>query len=296
MSKDISSYQLWTAIITPMNEDSSVDYESLEKLLKEQEAAGNAITILGSTGEALNLDPDERKEILDFALGLNLNVPYMVGVGGINIHEQTQWIEYLNNIEDLNCYLLVVPPYAKPGVNGQYEWFKTLLDLAKRPCVLYNVPSRTCKKLEIETVKMLADHPNFWAIKEASGSLEDFKEFVKAAPSARMLSGEDGMLDEQCKLGCKGVVSVVSNSWPKAAHEWAKQCVDGDLNEPEVWTRAADAIFSASSPIPTKALLHHLGRIKTPTLRLPLSIKDMSDIEVLKKTNEDVENWLKPAS
>lgn len=293
MKSDKNSIIVWTAIITPMNEDYSVDYDSLEKLLREQAEAGNGITILGSTGEALNLDPEERIKILEFALKLKLDVPFMVGVGGINLHEQTKWIEYLNNIEGLDAYLLVVPPYAKPGINGQYEWFKTLMDKAKRPCVLYNVPSRAGKKLEFETVKMLTSHPNFWAIKEASGSLDDFKKFVEIAPNARMLSGEDGMLPEQCKLGCHGVVSVVSNSWPKAAHEWGKQCAAKNLSDAQVWSDAADAIFSASSPIPTKALLHDLGRIKTPALRLPLSIKDMSDIELVRQANSQVENWFK---
>jgi len=287
----IDEYVVWTAIITPLLNDSSVDYESLEKLLRAQAAAGNGITILGSTGEALNLDDKERKEILDFALGLKLDVPFMVGVGGININEQKAWVEYLNNIDGLDAYLLVVPPYAKPGIHGQHQWFKALMDLAKRPCVLYNVPGRTCKKLEFESVKMLVDHPKFWAIKEASGSLEDFKKFVEIAPKAHMLSGEDGMLPEQCKLGCAGVVSVVSNVWPEAAHEWAKQSVAGKLNEPQVWLDAADAIFSATSPIPAKALLHDLGRIKTPTLRLPLSIDDMSDVNALIKANQEVESW-----
>lgn len=290
--EDLNSYIVWTAIITPMNADSSVDYESLGALLKEQEAAGNGITLLGSTGEALNIDESERKEILSYTLGLNLSVPLMVGVGGINIHLQTEWIEHLNAQEGIAAYLLVVPPYAKPGVHGQYEWFKALLDLAKRPCVLYNVPSRTSKKLEFETVKMLLDHPNFWAIKEASGSLDDFRQFVAIAPDIHMLSGEDATLAEQCKLGCKGVISVVSNAWPVAAHEWAQQCVAGTLTDTQVWQQAVAAIFSASSPVPTKALLHDQGRIQTPQVRLPLSSQDMSNIEIVRQANTSIEAWL----
>ncbi len=289
--KDLDSYIVWTAVITPMNADSSVDYESLGKVLREQEAASNGITLLGSTGEALNIDESERKQILEFTLAQNLSVPIMVGIGGINIHLQTDWIEHLNQQSGISSYLLVVPPYAKPGVHGQYEWFKTLLDLAKRPCVLYNVPNRTCKKLEFETVKKLVDHPNFWAIKEASGSLDDFKEFVQIAPNIHMLSGEDATLTEQCKLGCQGVISVVSNAWPVAAHEWAQQCVAGNLSDAEVWKQAVDAIFSASSPVPTKALLHDQGRIKTPEVRLPLSSQDMPDIEIVRQANTDIEAW-----
>lgn len=294
--KSIESYIVWTAIITPLFDDGRIDYESLGSLLAEQSDAGNAITILGSTGEGLNLDADERKEILTFALGLKLDVPFMVGVGGINLKEQKQWIEYLNNQSGLSAYLLVVPPYVKPGINGQYDWFKALMDVASKPCVLYNVPSRTCKKLEFETVKMLLDHPNFWAIKEASGSLDDFKKFREIAPDTRIFSGEDGMLPEQCKLGCQGVISVVSNSWPKAAQEWGKQCLAKNLHDQPVWTRAADAIFSVSSPIPTKALLYDQGRINSPTLRPPLSIKDASNIEILRQADREINLWLKQIS
>src|SRR3990167_2752445 len=127
--KDINSYQVWTAIVTPMSTDGSIDYDSFTTVLKEQEKADNAITILGSTGEALNIDEPERKEILDFALGLKLDVPLMVGVGGNNLKAQTDWVEYLNKL-DFAAYLLVVPHYAKPGVHGQYGWFKALLDVA----------------------------------------------------------------------------------------------------------------------------------------------------------------------
>ncbi len=289
--KDINSYQVWTAIITPMNEDASIDYQSFERILKEQEAANNGLTVLGSTGEALNLDPEERKKILDFVIGLNLSVPIMVGVGGINIGEQLEWVGYLNTM-DVDAYLLVVPPYAKPGVHGQYQWFKKLLDVAEKPCMLYNVPGRTAKKLEVKTVEMLADHPNFWAIKDASGSVEEFSEYATAAPAARMMSGEDGLLPAFCKVGCKGVVSVVSNVWPIADHEWASQCVSGSLQNEAVWTQVCKAIFVVSSPIPTKALLHDLGRIKTPTLRLPLSIEDMVDLSIVREANTAIEAWL----
>lgn len=296
MKKNIDGYIVWTAIITPMGDGGGVDYDSLEKLLREQDGAGNGITILGSTGEALNLDDIERKQILNFALSLKLNAPFMVGVGGINLNEQKTWVEYLNNLDGLDAYLLVVPPYAKPGVFGQYEWFKALMDLSKRPCVLYNVPGRTCKKLEFETVKMLVDHPNFWAIKEASGSLDDFKKFRQIAPNARMFSGEDGMLPEQCKLGCQGVISVLSNAWPTAAQAWARQSVDKNLVNPEIWAKAAEAIFAAASPIPTKALLHDQGRIKSPALRPPLNIKDQADIEILRKADQEVQAWLSSVS
>lgn len=290
MKKNINEYQVWTAIITPMNDDGSIDYESFEKLLREQDATGNAITILGSTGESLNTDHSERKEILEFVSGLNLNVPLMAGVGGANLRAQTEWVEHLNQL-DLDAYLLVVPLYAKPGVHGQYGWFKKLLDSAGKPCMLYNVPGRTAKNLEIETVKMLAGHPNFWAIKEASGSEKEFSKYHSAAPDAKMMSGDDLMLPAFSKLGAEGVVSVASNVWPNAAKIYARQCLAGAFDSEELWKNAIEALFAASNPVPVKAILHKLGKIKSPELRLPLSSKDMVGLDNLIDLNNQIKRW-----
>ena len=289
--KDISTYQVWTAAITPLNSDGSVDYDSLGTLLKEQEQTGNAITILASTGEGLNLDLSERKAILDFALSLKLQVPLMAGVGGVNLHDQKAWVAYLNTL-NLDCYILVVPLYAKPGVHGQYGWFKALMDLAEKPCLLYNIPGRTAKELEFETVNMLKDHPRFWGMKEASGSEADFAKYSKIAPKVHMLSGDDPMLPPFAKLGARGVISVASNVWPEATHEVARQCMDGTFQDNAFWDKATAALFCASNPVPVKALLHDLGRIKTPELRLPLSSQDMADMSIVRQAHTEVEAWL----
>lgn len=290
--KDLNSFSVWTAIITPMHPDGSVDYESLENLLKQQESAGNGITILGSTGEALNIDDDEKKKILELACSLKLSVPLMAGVGGINLNTQKQWVEHLNTLP-IDCYLLVVPLYAKPGINGQYGWFKELMDTSDRPCMLYNIPGRTAKSLEFETLTMLSGHKNFWAIKEASGSEEEFSKYVKAAPGALMMSGDDMMLPAFAKLGAKGVVSVASNVWPEATGLYAEQCLDGSFASSDVWKPAIEALFSASNPVPVKALMYELGMIKSATVRLPLSDKDLEDTEALKKADDSINNWFK---
>ena len=295
MNKNIDSYQVWTAIITPMLADGSIDYETFKNLLKEQEEAGNAITILGSTGEALNIDLSERKQVLDFAIKLNLQVPLMAGVGGINLNDQIEWVEYLNSLE-IDAYLLVVPLYAKPGVYGQYGWFKSLMNTAKKPCMVYNVPGRTAKNLEIQTVEMLADHPKFWSIKEASGSEEEFSKYHAAVPKVKMMSGDDLMLPAFAKLGAEGVVSVASNVWPNATKIYARQCLDESFNSEELWNKAINALFAASNPIPAKAILHKSGRIKSAQLRLPLSAKDMVGLEELESLDEQISSWEKANS
>lgn len=290
MKKPINEYQVWTAIVTPMNEDSTVNYEDLENLLREQAAAGNAITILGSTGEATNLDLDERKQILEFALSLGLETAFMCGVGGTNVHEQKAWIEYLNT-RNLDAYLIVVPIYAKPGIHGQYAWFKELMDASTRPVALYNVPGRTAKALEIETLKMLVNHPRLWAIKEASGKEADFSAYAAAAPNVHMLSGDDAMLPQFAKLGAKGVISVAANIWPESTAEYARQCLSGEFTDHSLWSRAIAALFAASNPVPAKAVLHAEGQISAPTLRVPLHAKDMVGLNEALELSQQIRSW-----
>jgi 4-hydroxy-tetrahydrodipicolinate synthase len=290
--KDLKDYIVWTAVVTPMKQDGSVDYDSFKKTLREQATAGNAITILASTGEGLNIDLDERKQILDFAIGLKLDVPIMVGVGGINLHDQLDWVGYLNGL-GVDAYLLVVPLYAKPGVHGQYGWFKALLDLANKPCLLYNIPKRTGKSLEFKTVEMLKDHPRFWGMKEASASEADFAKYSETAPNLHMLSGDDPMLPPFSKLGAKGVVSVASNAWPAATREFARQNLAGTFQDNDLWQKAIAALFCASNPVPVKALMHDQGRIASPEVRLPLSAQDMPDLAIVRDADQAIEAWFK---
>ncbi len=278
--KDLNDYKVWTAIITPMFDDGSVDYNSLEKLLRRQVVAGNGITILGSTGESLNISHEERKEILEFALGLNLDVPYMVGVGGSQLPAQIEWIEYLET-KAVHAYLLVVPLYAKPGDAGQCNWFNSLMDVSTRPVCLYNVPGRTCMPLSVDAVKKLSSHKNYWAIKEASGSTDEFKKYYDAAPNTHMFSGDDPMLPDFAPLGAKGVISVAGNVWPEITQKVATACVDGTFTEVDLWKRAANSMFTASNPIPAKAFLAQRGDITSPQVRAPLHVDDMRDIEAI---------------
>lgn len=289
---DINSTPLWTAVITPMQEDGSIDYKSLENILKAQEQANNGILILGSTGEALNIDEEESRSILDFVTKRERIVPLMCGIGGINLRSTIKWTEYLNTL-DLDCYLVVTPLYAKPGDEGQYQWFKTILDTAKRPCMLYNVPGRTGKSLSLETVRRLNTHGNFWAIKEASGSVEDFSQYVEAAKNGRVYSGDDGMLPDFANCGAKGLVSVASNVWPKETHLYVEKCLKQELNDKELWVRSADTLFSASNPIPVKWLMSEVNQITTPVLRAPLTHEDMVGKEEILEAHEKITKWFK---
>ena len=293
--KNINNYPLWTAIVTPMNNDSTIDFESFEKILKEQEAAQNAVVILGSTGEALNLNKDECKKILEFGLALNLSVPVMTGIGGFNQKEILEYVNYLNSLTNLDAYLVVTPLYAKPGEHGQTEWFKAILDKAQKPCMLYNVPSRTGVKMNFNAIKNLNGHKNFWAIKEASGSVEDFKQYTQAAPQARVYSGDDGMVPDFYPHGCKGLVSVASNCWPSETHAYVVKSLEGKLTDSEktLWSESCDTLFIAANPVPVKNIMQVQGKIKTNVLRSPLNALDLADNTPVIEANKKIQTWYK---
>ncbi|WP_412469540.1 MULTISPECIES: 4-hydroxy-tetrahydrodipicolinate synthase [unclassified Halobacteriovorax] len=291
----INSTPLWTAVITPLNADLTIDLDSLESILREQEKAGNGILILGSTGEALNLNLEERKNILNFVIDLGLKVPLMCGVGGINLTETCEWVSYLDGLA-IDAYLMVTPLYAKPGAEGQYEWFKALMDVSNKPVMLYNVPSRAGIELSFEAVKRLNKHKQFWAIKEASGSPEKFAKYVEAAGElGRVYSGDDGMLPEFTPLGAKGLVSVASNPWPAQTHAYTVACLGGELSEEEtkMWVESSNAMFVASNPVPAKWLMKENGQIKDASLRPPLSIKDMKLEANVLNANKKINEWRK---
>jgi len=287
--KDLTKYPLWTALITPMLENGEVDYPSLKTLLWEQNEAANGILILGSTGESLNLDEEEKKEILSFVCEQKLTVPLMAGVGGINLKKTTEWVKHLETLP-LDCYLMVTPLYAKPGTIGQTHWFKTLMDVSTKPVILYNVPSRTGSSLSFDTVKELKNHPMFWGIKEASGSVEEFKKYRAAAPNARIYSGDDGMLPDFAPHGAYGLISVASNVWPKKTHEITNSCLLRKPIDENAWKKCCDTLFLVSNPIPAKALLNLKGKIKHPHLRAPLNHLEKFDRDKLNWANEKIIN------
>jgi 4-hydroxy-tetrahydrodipicolinate synthase len=294
----LDPFPLWTAIVTPFHKNGELDLESFKRLLKTQAEANVAVLLLGSTGESLALNLSEKKQVIATALEekriQHYQIPYMVGVGGISLPEQKEWVEYLNTLA-LDAYLLVTPLYAKPGRVGQREWFSALMDTANKPCMLYNVPSRTGIKMNFDAVKDLSHHKNFWAIKEASGSVEDFKKYLSAAPQVQVFSGDDGLTFDFCQVGGIGLVSVAANVWPKETLSYVKLCLKGKSSASAVkdWPRFSDALFIASNPVPVKALLKEKKIIDNDFLRAPLSIADLPSRAPLIETDQEVLAWFK---
>lgn len=289
---NLNNYPLWTALVTPFNEDFSVNWNDLEKLVRSQEEANNGLLVLGSTGEALNIDNETKKEIVRFVKDLNPQTPIMVGVGGEQLPTQKSWIGFLEEV-GVDAYLMVTPIYAKPGMNGQYNWFKTLMDLVTKPVMLYNVPSRTGTSLNFDAVELLNKHPNFWAIKEASGKVSDFEKYIKASGNGNVFSGDDGLTDDFCAVGGKGLVSVASNIWPNETHQYVELCLKRELKDKDLWVKCSDALFTNGNPVTPKRLMKEVGQISTAKVLPPLSENDIVNCEVQLNAHNSITNWYK---
>ena len=287
---NVTNYTLWTAIVTPLDQASHVDYRALSSIVRDQEEAGNGLLVLGSTAEALNLPLAEKKKIVEHVISMNPKTPIMVGVGGHQLEETLEWISFLES-KMINAYLMVTPIYAKPGPVGQYNWFKTLMDAVTKPVMLYNVPGRSAVAMSTEAVSKLSGHKNFWSIKEASGSVEKFKEYLQAANGKAVFCGDDALMPDFALAGASGLVSVASNAWPKETNLYVKKCLNKTFDDKQLWTDAANSLFVASNPVPVKRLMFENGKIQTALMVAPLSHEDMQDATPVLKANEQVRNW-----
>lgn len=288
MSK-LTSTPLFTALVTPFNENGTIDYDSLDKLIKEQVRAKNGLLLLGSTGEGLALTTQEKLSLLQHVCKQSLPAPILVGVGGFQLEDTLNWLKSCNSLP-IDGYLMVNPIYARPGPQGQFEWFQKLLDTASKPCMLYNVPARTGCPLEIGVLKRLNQHPNLWALKEASGSLEQFRAYRNAAPELTLFCGNDDLMPTLVKEGAKGLVSVMANAWPEATNRYVQLSLHEKITAGSVLLPAIQSINNRN-PVSVKVLLHALNQILTPYLRPPLSNRDGSSPKELLERHLEVEKW-----
>ncbi|MDE2029804.1 MAG: 4-hydroxy-tetrahydrodipicolinate synthase [Alphaproteobacteria bacterium] len=281
---------LWTAMVTPFTADgSAVDYASFGKILKMQEAAGNGILILGSTGESLSLSEEEKQEIVRYTFSLGLKVPVMVGTPNANMAQTLAWLDFCRG-KGAHAYLAATPLYTKPAAQGQIGWFRKLFDAADAQVMLYNVPGRTGAALNPAVLSDLRAHKNFWAVKESSGGLDAYASFADAAPDAALYCGDDNMLASATPLGACGLVSVVGNAWPEACRAYVEACRAGRYRG-QIWWNASKAMFTTTSPVPVKALMHDLGMIASGAVRLPLSRNDLASLDQVRAAHQAVAQW-----
>ena len=264
------------ALVTPMQDDGSVDYPALRKLIDWHIAEGtDCIGVVGTTGESPTVSVEEHCEIIrvsvEHAKG---RVPIMAGTGGNSTAEAIELSRFAKQV-GADCSLSVVPYYNKPSQEGIYRHFKAIAEAVDIPMVLYNVPGRTVADMQVDTVVRLAGVPGIVGIKEASGEIDRAAWLIKQAPKGfSIYSGDDGTAIALMLLGGHGNVSVTANVAPRAMHEMCIAALEGKAREATaIHLRLLPLhkqLFCESSPAPTKWAMARLG-LCSAALRLPIT-------------------------
>ena len=279
------------ALITPMNEDGSVNYEKLRELLEFHVAnKTDAIIICGTTGEASTLSDEEHLECIRFACEvINKRIPVIAGTGS-NCTQSAIELSKEAEKSGVHGLLLVTPYYNKATQNGLKAHYKAIAKEVNVPIILYNVPSRTGTRLAPQTVVDLCHEvPNIVGVKDATGDISEVAELMSLAKgTVDVYSGNDDQIVPVLSLGGKGVISVLSNILPKETHDMVASYLEGDVVKScEMQLKYFDlvkALFCEVNPIPVKKALNLMG-MEVGSLRLPLT--EMEDANA-KRLEEEI--------
>jgi len=279
------------AIVTPFNQDKSIDYNGLEKLLEHLIVNGiDYIVVQGTTGESVSLTKKEKEVILAFIIRINnRRLPIVLGIGG-NCTSNVVEAFTSTNLEGVDAILSVSPYYNKPTQEGIYQHYKALSESSVLPIILYNVPGRTASNILPETTLRLAqDFENIIAIKEASGSLEQCMEIINNKPKEFLvISGDDAITLPFISCGGDGVISVIANAFPKEFSDMVNFSLNADLKEAQKihykYFEMIHYLFVDGNPAGVKAALKFLSIIGDD-VRLPL-------VNVSEKTNNKIKELI----
>lgn len=280
------------AIITPMKEDGTVNYNEFAKFIDFQiENGTDAIVVCGTTGESSTLKVVEHNECIKWCVKyVNGRIPVIAGTGSnstacaIDISK-----EACKNGAD--ALLLVTPYYNKTSQRGLIAHYTAIHDATDKPIILYNVPSRTGLNIAPETAYELSKLPRINGIKEASGNLEQVEKIKElCGDEMNIWSGNDDQIYDLMERGGKGVISVLSNIAPQAAHDIAAKYLDGDKETSrqlmDKYMKLAKAMFVDVNPIPVKEAVSLIGFNAGPC-RLPLIEMDEKNKAYVKATMEE---------
>ena len=275
MNKPVIFEGAAVAIATPMYQDGSVNYDALARLIDFQlNNKTDAIVVCGTTGEAKTMNTDEHIKVIKFVVDeVAGKVPVIAGAGS----NDTAYGVALAD-EAVECgadaLLLVTPYYNKTSQEGLVHHYNYIADRAKKPIILYNVPSRTGMDIKPETYAELAKHPMIVASKEANGDISALaKSMELCGDNLTFYSGNDDQTTAFMALGAKGVISVLSNIMPLEAHNIAKAALDGDFKESArlqlKYLDMCNTLFCDVNPIPVKEALNLMG-FEAGECRMPL--------------------------
>ncbi|MGC4129598.1 MAG: 4-hydroxy-tetrahydrodipicolinate synthase [Bergeyella sp.] len=263
------------ALVTPFNEDLSVDFGSLAKLVEYNIENGiNFLVVLGTTAEAATLSKEEKQEVIKHIVKVNnKRLPLVLGIGGNNTLEVKKQIEEAD-LSDFEAVLSVSPYYNKPNQEGLYQHYKVLAETGKK-IIIYNVPGRTGQNVEASTTLRLAnDFPNLFMIKEASPNITQYFDILRKKPAGfSLVSGDDEFTLPVTLAGGDGVISVIGQGYPKEFSTMVQLAFDGKVKEAyEIHNKLVEItrlIFAEGNPCGIKTVLAEKGILKN-YLRLPL--------------------------
>ena len=281
-----------TALITPMNGDGSIDFDSLGRLIDFQIESGiDALLVLGTTGEPSTLTEEEKRKILSFTRDrINGRVPLIVGTGTNDTKKTADFSRYAA-LNGADAVLVVTPYYNKTTDEGLILHYKTVAESCDCPVILYNVPTRTGMNISLQVYKELSGVENIVGVKEASGNIGKVSEIIsECGDNLTVWSGNDSETVPVMALGGAGVFSVLSNIMPREVVELT------DLMKSGRYTEAAEnakrlngitkALFFEVNPIPVKEACRMIELTKTAVCRPPLC-------EIVDKNRLALENELK---
>lgn len=262
------------ALVTPFTRSGDVDYKGLKKLMSHTAKGVDYYVVMGTTGESVTTNKEEKKTILSFVKANNKkNLPIVYGMGGSNTEEVLANIKQ-TDLTGVSAILSVSPYYNKPSQEGIYQHFKAIAGKSPVPVILYNVPGRTASNMSASTTLRLAQHKNVIGIKEASGNMEQCMKIAAEKPADFMLiSGDDMLTVPLYSVGAVGVISVLANAFPVVFRKMKEMAFTGNYPKAsrELFTLLDinGPMYEEGNPVGVKYVLSQLN-VCEEHVRLPL--------------------------
>ncbi|WP_435344780.1 4-hydroxy-tetrahydrodipicolinate synthase [Haloarchaeobius sp. HRN-SO-5] len=304
---DIDFSGVYPAITTPFHEDGSIDFENLRENVHRLETAGvDGIVPVGSTGESATLSHDEHIEVVETVVDAVEGVPVVAGSGSNNTAEALSLSR--RSVEaGADGLLLISPYYNKPEPAGMLDYFRTVADEVDVPQVVYDVPSRTGRQVEVDTVVELAAHENVAAFKAANGDLGAISEVVERTRDEdfAVLSGDDGLTLPTCSVGGVGTISVAANVEPERTCALVGAALAGDYERARALHHELGPLFRAlfweTNPIPVKEAMRIRGygpaHLRSPLSRLSEEyVEPLADVLAALEEDADYDDELAEVS
>jgi len=267
-------YGTGVALVTPFNNDNSIDFDGLKRLLEHTATGVDYFVVQGTTGESATTTHDEKQAILKFVIENNpKQLPIVYGIGGNNTSAVIDSIKN-SHLAGVDAILSVSPCYNKPSQEGIYQHYITLAEASPAPIILYNVPGRTMSNLTAKTTLKLANHKNIIGVKEASGDLQQAMKISRNKPKDFMLiSGDDLLTGPLYSIGAVGVISVLANAFPKHFEVIKDGAFSSDFKKTNKalfdLLEINPLMYTESNPVGIKQALKHL-KVCDNFVRLPL--------------------------